>query len=152
MDEDRVEIVRLLAIDTVGPLANVARHEGFRFLDRLIREWNDGDNRFDKPGEVLLGAFDAGVLIGTGGITRQNSTLGRVRRVYVHPAHRRNRVASTLMSRLIEHSRGHFSELVLRTDNPMAATFYERLGFLSEPIDSKDQATHRIFVTKTLGT
>ncbi len=34
--------------------------EGFRFLTRLIAEWESGANRFDEQGECLLGCFTTG--------------------------------------------------------------------------------------------
>lgn len=34
-----------------------ARADGFRFLDKLVAEWNAGKIRFAEPGELLIGAF-----------------------------------------------------------------------------------------------
>ncbi|WP_431825239.1 hypothetical protein [Burkholderia sp. F1] len=35
-------------------LERAASEQGFSFIGRLIDEWRDGSNRFDKPGECLL--------------------------------------------------------------------------------------------------
>lgn len=78
-------IRRLVAPDDVLPLALAAHGEGFTFLGRLLAEWADGTNRFERPGEALFGAYSDGALVGTAGLTRQGERLGRVRRVYVHP-------------------------------------------------------------------
>lgn len=43
--------------------------EGFRFLTRLVADWKNGANRFDQPGECLLGAFRDGHLIAIGGLS-----------------------------------------------------------------------------------
>ncbi len=42
----------------IDKLSLEARASGHPFLDRLIAEWHSGANRFDKPGECLLGLFD----------------------------------------------------------------------------------------------
>jgi hypothetical protein len=45
-----------------------AAGEGFHFMDKFIAEWRAGTNRFARPGEVLLGAFQAAKLVGVGGL------------------------------------------------------------------------------------
>lgn len=59
--------------------------EGFNFIDTLVGDWADGSNRFDGPGEVLLGCFDRGELIAVGGLNVDpfagNPGIGRIRRV-----------------------------------------------------------------------
>lgn len=49
-------------------LEEVAFTEGFRFLTRLISEWQSGDNRFDAPGECLMAAYLNHELVGVGGL------------------------------------------------------------------------------------
>ncbi len=139
-----MEVVRLAHLDDIGSLAEAARGEGFRFLDRLRREWEDGSNRFEAPGEVLFGAYVDGVLVGTGGLTRQGSSLGRVRRVYVHPEFRRRGIAGALMAAVLEFGRDWYSELVLYTETSEAARLYEGLGFVAEDPEGPDHATHRL--------
>jgi GNAT superfamily N-acetyltransferase len=122
-----------------------ARPEGYNFLDRLLHDWRSGENRFDQPGEIFLGAFDNDVLIAVGGLNRDpfvgDPSIGRIRRVYVRSAWRNKGVGRALVTALIDHARCHFSGLRLRAENPAAARLYERLGFL--PIDDP-HATHSL--------
>ena len=68
---DSVKIVNLdPSADAVGELAREARASGHVFLDRLIADWHSGANRFDKPGECLLGLFDGDRLVAIGGLNR----------------------------------------------------------------------------------
>lgn len=43
---------------------------GFRFVERLMREYRSGLNFFDKSGEVLLTASVQGAVVGIGGLNR----------------------------------------------------------------------------------
>ena len=139
-----IEIQRLITLDGIGTLAEIARAEGFRMVDRLRREWADGTQCFNHPGEQLFGAYVSGQLVGIGGVTRQDATTGRVRRVYVLPDFRRRGVATVLLQKVIELSRGHFSLLVLHTDNPDASFFYEANGFTRLVGEQPTAITHRL--------
>ena len=132
----------------VIPLAAMARSEGFEFLDRLIEEWEDGTNRFEKPGEVILGVWLGDELVGTGGLTVQRENVARVRRVYVHPEHRKRGIATLLMHSVLARARAHFAVAVLFTDTLEASTLYERLGFEPDNSDGPDHATHRMHFAK----
>src|SRR5690242_3568282 len=46
-----------------------ARAEGYRFLDRLARDWVSGAIRFSQVGETLLAAYVGDSLAGIGGVT-----------------------------------------------------------------------------------
>lgn len=120
-----------------------ARREGYRFVDRLQQDWNAGTNRFDKSGEVLLGARVDDRYIGVGGLNFDpftvDATVGRIRHVYVCPSYRRSGLGFALVKALIGHARKAFSVVRLRTENPDAARLYERLGFV--PVQHPD-ATH----------
>lgn len=124
-------------------LAKVARSEGYRFLDRLDREWADGSNRFDQAGECLLGLFEGGVLVAVGGLNRDpyasDPGTGRVRHLYVRPNWRRAGLATRLIQELLLRGGLAFERLRLRTENPAAGRLYEGLGF--SPTDEPD-ATH----------
>jgi len=113
-------------------------------IDRLRQEWADGSNRFDSPDEQLFGATVEALLVGIAGVTRQGPNLGRIRRVYVHPSHRRRGIGAALMSRVLEVADRHYDELILRTNDPEAAAFYEGLGFVHETIEPQENATHRL--------
>ncbi|WP_082224456.1 GNAT family N-acetyltransferase [Pseudomonas trivialis] len=119
-----------------------ASAEGFRFLTRLITEWDDHANRFDQPGECLLGVFCEGQLVAIGGLNCDPYAppgTGRLRRVYVAPAVRGRNVGKALVQQLLEHARVQFQSVRLSTDTPEAAAFYLRCGFHQV---ADDTATH----------
>ena len=126
-------------------LIPIATSEGFGHLNRLVTEWIKGTNRFDREGETLFFVKVAGEAVACGGVTRQRQSVGRIRRVYVDPAHRRRGLGKALVEALVHHSSGNFDELVLYTDNSNASRLYEGLGFLAEvPTSTPDFATHRL--------
>lgn len=136
----------------LAPLVAESEREGFRFLARLRRELDDGTNRFDAPGEALLGCYRGAELVAVGGLNRDPCSpeprVGRLRHVYVLPASRRMRVGRVLVDALAAAARPHFGVLLLRTDTPAAARFYETLGFA--PVASP-YATHRMVLGRAAG-
>ncbi len=129
----------------VARLVPLATAEGFGFMERLVREWAGGVNRFARDGEVLLMVEVGGETVACGGITRQGGSVGRLRRVYVDPKFRRLGVGRALVETLVESAGESFEVLVLYTDNPSAGRFYERLGFIpEEPTSTPDGASHRL--------
>lgn len=46
--------------------------QGFRFLTRLIGEWESGANRFDEPGECLMAAYLNEQLVAIGRCSRNS--------------------------------------------------------------------------------
>lgn len=106
--------------------------EGFRFLTRLVTEWENHTNRFDQPGECLLGVFYQGQLVAVGGLSRDpfaGPEVGRLRRLYVTPAMRGRHVGRVLVQQLVEQAALQFQSVQLSTDTPDAAAFYLRCGF-----------------------
>jgi GNAT superfamily N-acetyltransferase len=132
-----------LPVEGIAELQEEARAEGYNFIDTLVREWASGANRFDAPGECLLGRFDQDRVVAVGGLNVDpfagDAKIGRIRRVYVRRRWRRRGIGHELVSALIEHAKQSFRCLRLRAENPEAARLYERLGF--EPILVPD-ATH----------
>ncbi len=118
-------------------LLEEAETEGGPFLMRLRDDWRSGALRFDRPGELLLGAFDGPRLIGCGGISLDpyapQPDLGRVRHVYVLSSRRRRGIGRALMERLLAHAAGRFGRLRLSTQRPEAARLYRSLGFAEVP-------------------
>ena len=117
-------------------LRTEATADGFRFLDRLVTEWDAGNNRFDAPGERLLGAFLNDRLVAIGGLNvdpyATEAGTARLRHVYVLKAERRRGFGRMLVRRLLEDAReAGFSEVRLLTDTVAGARFYESLGFSS---------------------
>jgi len=120
-----------------------ARSESYFFVDRLVEEWEQRVNRFNGPGEVLLGSFDSGLLIAVGGLHRdpyaQHGGIARIRRVYVRPALRGYGIGTRIVIALLQEARKTFRLVRLRAINPGAARLYERVGF--QPAALPD-ATH----------
>ena len=120
--------------DCLGALVAESEQQGLRFIRRLAEEWTSGANRFDRPGEALFTATIARETVGVCGLnvdpyaSKQN--VGRVRHLYVLIGSRRLGVGRQLVAEIIEAARGRFDSLHLRTENPAAAQFYERLGFV----------------------
>jgi N-acetylglutamate synthase-like GNAT family acetyltransferase len=115
--------------------------EGFSMVSRLRTEWEVGLNRFDKAGEILLGAFRGADLVGTGGLNIDpylaDPTVGRIRHVYVLAADRRTGTGRAIVERLLAHASDHFD--IVRLWTGRASSFYDRLGFMPT---SADKATH----------
>jgi GNAT superfamily N-acetyltransferase len=111
-----------------------AADEGFGFIERLMIDWESGSNRFDQPGECLLGVWSRSDLVALGGLNRdpyvEGSNTGRIRHLYVRRPARRSGVGSTLLQRLLDQASACFQVARLRTDTREAAAFYLRHGFL----------------------
>jgi N-acetylglutamate synthase-like GNAT family acetyltransferase len=139
-------------LDSIASLVELSKDadaDGCRMVSRLIDEWNDGTNRFDQPGEKIYCATVGGDIVGVCGLNRDPfagvATIGRVRRLYVATAFRRRGVASALLRRLSVDARAHFSELHLRTYDPVASAFYESFGF--SIVDGNPQCTQSLLLT-----
>lgn len=139
-----VESVDGLPAD-VGLLLDASMIEGYDFVERLVRDWEAGSNRFDRSGEILLQVRGDGGLVAVGGLNvdpyLDDPTVGRIRHVYVLPSARRSGVGSLLVRTLVWHARGRFSRVRLRVGTPRGGPFYEALGF--SPIDEPN-ATHEV--------
>jgi len=137
---------RLMIIEDVAPLADVAETEGFTMLSTLIAEWHDGSNRFALNGEVLIGAFSDGKLVGVCGLNidpySSIARIGRVRRLYVLPEFRRRGIGSGLLRSVVQKARGRFDELRVRTRDERASSFYLSKGFLG--VTDDPYCTHRL--------
>jgi len=138
----RIEPATSLGSD-LDPLVAEADAEGHLFMRRMRDAWETHENRFDRPGELLLTARIEGRLVGIGGLNRdpyaQAEGIGRLRHLYVARSARRLSVGTLLVRRILAHAAPHFSVVRLRTLSPDAAAFYARLGF--QPTDQPD-ATH----------
>jgi hypothetical protein len=140
-----IRALETLPVAELRPLAARSELEGFRFLRRMLGEWETGEARFDGPGEVLLGAFDGPALVGIGGLTvdpyGDDPATGRLRHLYVAEPVRNQGVGRGMVRALEEAARGRFRALVLRTDTAAAARFYEALGYA--PLPPGGTASHR---------
>lgn len=118
----------------VSKLVEESEAEGYRFLRRLANQYEDGTNTFNKAGEVLYGVWDhTGELVAIGGVNRDpysdKDGVGRLRRFYISEHVRRQGVGTKLLKEIVNYSKGHFNELVVRTDSSSADTFYRANGF-----------------------
>jgi len=124
-------------------LCSEARSEGFAFLERLVRDWERGTNRFTGAGEALVGAFVGMQLVGVAGLNREPydpaPARARLRHLYVLKAFRRQGGARALVTHLVEAARPSFGEIRLHTETDDAAAFYERMGFQPSTLPT---ATH----------
>ena len=119
--------------DRLTALLAESEQQGFRFVRRLVEEWESGANRFDRPGEALFVARVGNDVVGVCGLNvdpyADDPKIGRVRHLYVLVPHRRSGVGEQLVADVLEAARGRFERLHLRTTNAIAARLYERLGF-----------------------
>lgn len=117
----------------IDELRTEAVGEGFRFMDKLVAEWHSDTNRFARPGEVLLGAFQGADLVAVGGVNRDpyadQDGIGRLRHLYVRKSDRRTGIGSALVQQLLNHAESVFLSVRLRTDTLAAADFYVSLEF-----------------------
>jgi len=130
-------------------LVEQARAEQFHSIDRLMNDWLAETNRFDLPGETLIGGYTEDRLVAIGGLNRdpygQAARTGRLRRFYVLPEFRRMGVGRQLVDTLLDHASGHFEKVRLRTNSGVASKFYENCGFVR--IDDPE-ATHEWLIGK----
>ncbi len=117
---------------------------GYRFLSRVVDEWNSGASRFSRPGEALLIAEVNSQWVGVCGLSidpyLNDPRIGRVRNVYVLAGWRRCGIGRRLVQKAISLGRGHFERLRLRGEDAGPARLYESLGF--RPCDGIANCTH----------
>jgi ribosomal protein S18 acetylase RimI-like enzyme len=137
--------VQTLPTDALAPLLVASTAEGFRFVERLVREWQECNARFDGPGELLLAAYQGTSIVAIGGLTADPYTnepaLGRLRHLYVRPDTRRRGIGKRLVQALERAAQETYCALVLRADTQTAGRFYEALGYTPLPVGGT--ATHR---------
>ena len=125
-------------------LVSEALAEGHSFPESLLADLLSGANRFEGPGEVLLGAFDGSTLIAVGGLNRDPYTeevgVGRIRRVYVLCGSRGTGVGTLLVRALMSRAAPHYHTVALRAATEDAGRFFEELGF--SPSSVRNGATH----------
>ncbi len=145
-------IIANITPDTPGFFALKAESmaAGFNMLRRLEENWLSRQNRFDKPGEKLAGAFADNLLIGLCGLNQDpwasSTRAGRLRHLYVSAEWRRMQVGITLLGAMLAGADRWFD--FINTNAPLSAfTFYERAGFI--PLTDVDKVTHRLPLEST---
>ncbi|MEF0944038.1 GNAT family N-acetyltransferase [Rhizobium sp. BR 362] len=122
-------------VDRLPPDFNVLRRdtasEGRRFIERLHDEWQSGEQRFNRAGEVLLAARFNHELAGIGGMTVDPDlpSAMRMRRFYVRPAYRRRGLGRQLAAAILNRTIPKGTLVTVNTDSADAAAFWEALGF-----------------------
>ncbi|WP_144184906.1 GNAT family N-acetyltransferase [Elioraea rosea] len=137
-------------IDGAGftALAEDARQEGHRFLDRMAADWHAGTNRFDRPGEMVIGAWVGETLAGVLGRGidphSQDPSVGRLRHLYVRRDMRGRGIGAALARHALADAAQHFRLIRVRMgpDNPGAAAMYNALGFTR--VTGNPFATHAL--------
>ena len=139
-----IEVLHDLTSSSVGELVAESERLGLRLVRRLADEWATGANRFDRPGEILFGAFIDGRLVGVCGLNIDpyagDERVGRLRHLYVLSAFRRMGVGRQLVERVMKAAHGRFDAVRLRTNDAAAARLYETLGFRRDV--GRDDCTH----------
>lgn len=131
-------------------LEEEAVEEGFRFLTRLIAEWDSGINRFNAPGKCLMAAYRNQQLIGIGGLSVDpyaENNMARLRRVYVSALSRRHHVGQALVKALVAHAALRFQRVCLFTDTAAGDAFYLKCGFMGT---DHEHATHVMCLSDSL--
>ena len=123
---------------------SLAQH--FNMLRRLAENWQSGKNRFNAPGEKLLGAFLNGRLVGVCGLNRdpfsQQPRAGRIRHLYVSEKCRGLGIGKQLLTVVMADASIWFD--FLNTHAPDSAYgFYRRAGFTR--VSDEPRVTHRLF-------
>lgn len=129
-----VKQMEVLDSREVSHLVQESKGAGFRFLEKLVNDFENGTNTFNKQGESLFGVFNKyGVIIAIGGLNSDpfanNPGIGRLRRFYVANDYRRSGIGTLLLNMIISEARNHYKVLVLHTDTEQAAIFYSANGF-----------------------
>ncbi len=141
----------IAALTTLGPGAEPLRAEAetprIDFVRRLFEDHATGVNRFDRPGERLLGAWHGGRFVAVGGLNcdpyAADDGIGRLRHLYVRASHWRLGIGALPVRALLREAEGRFRVVRLRT---AAAAFYRRLGFVGA---AEPNATHLIRLIAT---
>jgi N-acetylglutamate synthase-like GNAT family acetyltransferase len=137
--------LRKTDIPALRSLASSAAEEGFKFLDRFVREIEAGGLLLNSPVEFFLCIEDGSEIVAIGGLTPDPYTadplIGRIRHVYVRPGYRGRGIGKHLVREIEELGTNHYREFSLRTDTLSAAKFYEALGY--QPVEG-ESTTHRL--------
>ncbi|WP_354702687.1 GNAT family N-acetyltransferase [Brevibacillus panacihumi] len=145
-----LERVSELFTTEIQHLVTEATAEGHLFMQRLIEEYESGQNRFDKAGEALFVARLDERIVGVCGLNldpyERDPDVGRVRHLFVEQSVRKMGIARTLVSEVVREAANHYRILLLRTRNPAADQLYRSLGFSTPTV--YHHATHQMRFTR----
>ncbi len=124
------EIKQLDKID-ISEIIKSANSEGHNFINRLVNEFQNGKNCFNKPGEKFTTYIINSKVVAVCGINIEpsNEAFRRIRRLYVLPEFRRKGIGSSLVKTLLKHASKHFSAVIVNIGKLPNEKFYSNLGF-----------------------
>jgi GNAT superfamily N-acetyltransferase len=128
-------------------LVKASLTEGHGLVRTTLNDWAVGANRFDQPGEAFFLALLDDEIVGICELNidpySDDMKLGRIRHLYVFPAHRRQRIGLRLVQACLAVAGDGFERGRLRTSDPVAARFYESIGF---EVSDEEYATHSMML------
>jgi N-acetylglutamate synthase-like GNAT family acetyltransferase len=105
MEQINIERISEIRAGSINHLVEESLSQRFWFVERLIQEYCNGLNCFEKSGEVLLTASVQGAVVGIGGLNRDPyfsaPHVGRLRHLYVESVWRRCGIGHLLVTQLI---------------------------------------------------
>jgi GNAT superfamily N-acetyltransferase len=144
-----IKAVSQLDLAELSSLIAESGREGWQNIRRLADEWTSGANRFNRPGEQLFLARIDGQVVGVCGLNFDpyagDDSIGRIRRLYVLKAHRRQGVGRALVRTVVDAAAARFRTLHVRTNDAGAGRFYEAIGF--EKSAESGHVTHCLALT-----
>jgi GNAT superfamily N-acetyltransferase len=125
-----VDIVDLDKSD-ISHIRNMAEQEGYNMLNRLVTDYDSGENRFDKEGEKLIGNISDDMVTALCGLNIEstNNQYGRIRRLYVLPKYRNQGIGTELVNHLITFAGKYYKGVTVNIGNLPVSGFYESTGF-----------------------
>ena len=125
-----VDIADLSKYD-ISHIKKMAEQEGYHMLNRLVTDFDSGENRFDKEGEKLISNIPDDMVVALCGmnIESTNNDYGRVRRLYVLPAYRHQGIGTEIINHLITFAGKYFKGVVVNIGDLPVGNFYESIGF-----------------------
>ncbi|HEY95557.1 MAG TPA: GNAT family N-acetyltransferase [Dehalococcoidia bacterium] len=117
----------------ISHIRNMAEQEGYNMLNRLVADYDSGENRFDKEGEKLIGYILECMVVALCGLNIEPSytEYGRIRRLYVLPEYRNRGIGTELVNHLITFAGKYYKGVVVNIGNLPVSNFYESIGFKS---------------------
>ncbi|MCM3795030.1 GNAT family N-acetyltransferase [Priestia megaterium] len=132
-----MKIIRLtyLMEHDIKELLMESQQEGFAFLTKLIAEYKNGQNVFNKTRERLWGVYgEQNQLIAVAGLNQDPyskcANVGRVRSFYVSAQFRRKGMGKRLLKEVIHYAEDYYDTLVLYTNNAQKKSERYSLPFI----------------------
>ncbi|MEO0900286.1 MAG: GNAT family N-acetyltransferase [Bacteroidota bacterium] len=148
-----ITLVHQIPFPGFSELKEQSKLEGYRFVIRLEREWESGQNTYNQAGEGLFKVVAHHQIVGVGGINHDpysnDRKIGRIRRFYILPSWRNQGIGTALLEHILRTKGSEYAMIQLRTDSELGSKFYERNGF--SKVEHKAHYTHQLLVADTGG-